>query len=154
MENESKNWIEFGLWVKQKRDAKGLTQEELAKLVGFSDRQTIYRIEAGASTKRPSVVKIANALGESPNDALAIAFGLSKSSETPEDLVERAARAERLGQLVKGFEMLSTKEQQQILAIMKVLRTDHPELLKAPIEITDANDLSDSDAEIDTGDPP
>ncbi len=153
MENESKNWIEFGLWVKQKRDAKGLTQEELARLVGFSDRQTIYRIEAGASTKRPSVVKIAKALGESPNDALAIAFGLSKSSET-DDIAGRAAQAARLGELVKNFGLLPPKEQEQILAIIRVLQSDRPELLNAPIEITDASDLNDSDAEADTGDSP
>jgi transcriptional regulator with XRE-family HTH domain len=154
MEKESENWIEFGLWVKRKRDAKGLTQEELAKLVGFSDRQTIYRIEAGASTKRPSVVKIARALGESPNDALAIAFGLSKSSESADDVAERAAQATRMGELVKGFGLLPPKEQEQILAIIRVLQSDHPELLKAPIEITDAKDLTESDAEIDTDDPP
>jgi transcriptional regulator with XRE-family HTH domain len=130
MAKETENWAEFGLWVKQKREAKGWTQEELAKRVGFSDRQTIYRIEAGASTKRSSVIKIAKALGESPNRVIAIAFGLPKSLESATDLAERAAQAARTAEMIENWMAMSPEEQARALAVIKVLRDQRPEALE------------------------
>lgn len=123
MAKDAENWVEFGLWVKRKREAKGWTQEEMAKRVGFSDRQTIYRIEAGASTKRASVFKIAEALGESLNEALAIAFGLQRSTESADDLADRQAQAARTAKLIENWTMMSPEEQARTLAIIDVLRT-------------------------------
>jgi transcriptional regulator with XRE-family HTH domain len=130
MVKETENWAEFGLWVKRKREAIGWTQEELARRVGFSDRQTIYRIEAGASTKRSSVVKIAKALGESPNEAVAIAFGLPKTPESAADLNERKAEAARTAEMVENWMAMTPEEQTRALAVIKVLREQHPEALE------------------------
>ena len=130
MGKETENWAEFGLWVKRKREAKGWTQEELAKRVGFSDRQTIYRIEAGASTKRSSVIKISKALGESPNEAIAVAFGLPKTPESAADMAERQAEAARTAELVQNWMEMSPDEQARTLAMIKLLRGEHPEALE------------------------
>src|SRR5215510_12901929 len=131
MRKETENWTEFGLWVKRKREAKGWTQEELAKRVGFADRQTIYRIEAAASTKRSSVIKVAKALGESPNEALAIAYALPKSPESSADLAERAEEAARTAEMIQNWMAMSPEEQARALAVIKVLREQHPEALDA-----------------------
>jgi transcriptional regulator with XRE-family HTH domain len=130
MAKETENWAEFGIWVKRKREAKGWTQEELAKRVGFSDRQTIYRIEAGVSTKRSSVIKIAKELGEAPNQALAIAYGLPKSPEPAADLADRAAQAARTAEMIQNWMEMSPEEQARALAVIKVLREQHPEALE------------------------
>ena len=76
------NWIKFGRWVFEKREACGLRQEDLAEKIG-SNRQTVYRIEKGSSTKRATIVRIANALGQSPEIALSIAFGITSNEAKP-----------------------------------------------------------------------
>lgn len=69
------NWLKFGHWVAACRVAQGYSQAELARRIGKNE-QTVYRIEKGAPTKRPTVLKIAEALGQDEHDAVAIAFGL------------------------------------------------------------------------------
>ena len=89
-EKPNENWIRFGRWVFEKREALGIRQEDLAEKIG-RDRQTIYRTEAGRSTKRPTVIAIANALGEDPAIALQIAFSPSRDethTPTDEELIE------------------------------------------------------------------
>jgi transcriptional regulator with XRE-family HTH domain len=130
MANETENWIEFGLWVKRKREAKGWTQEELAKRVGFADRQTIYRIEAGASTKRSSVIKISETLGESSDEAIAIAFGLPKPQESAPDLAGREAEAARTVEMIENWTELSPERQVQALEFLRFLKAQHPEGFK------------------------
>jgi transcriptional regulator with XRE-family HTH domain len=73
MKNNTDNWKRFGRWVAQKREEKGLVQADLGNRIG-RDRQTVYRIEAGEPTKRPTVIRIAEALGEPVAVALGIAF--------------------------------------------------------------------------------
>lgn len=59
-----------------------MRQEDLGEKIG-KDRQTVYRIEKGGSTKRATVIKIASALGQSPKTALDVAFGLAPESPRP-----------------------------------------------------------------------
>jgi len=76
------NWSRFGRWVFEKREALGMRQEDLGEKIG-KDRQTVYRIEKGGSTKRATVIKIANALGQSTKTALDIAFGIPSDNSGP-----------------------------------------------------------------------
>jgi transcriptional regulator with XRE-family HTH domain len=48
---------EIGAEICKAREARGLTQAELAKRVGYNNPKQIYRIEAGRST--PSVIMLA-----------------------------------------------------------------------------------------------
>src|SRR5262245_31157026 len=50
-ERESQNWVNFGVWMAERRQSLKLTQEQLGDLVGVGKEQ-IYRIEKGISTKR------------------------------------------------------------------------------------------------------
>lgn len=127
MENETENWAEFGLWVKRKRESKGWTQEELASSVGFADRQTIYRIEAGASTKRASVIKIAKALDMESEDAFAVLYGPSDKSTSESG---RAAEAARTVRMIENWTTMTPEEQDAALAFLKFIKAEHPEALK------------------------
>lgn len=68
-----------------------MRQEDLAEKIG-SDRQTVYRIEKGGSTKRRTVIKIANALGQSPHVAIEIAFGIQPQEIRTGESIEEVLR--------------------------------------------------------------
>lgn len=58
-------WQKFGQRVRERRDELGLTQEGAGKRAGMK-RQQWNRIEQGASTKRPTLLRIAKALELEP----------------------------------------------------------------------------------------
>ncbi len=61
----------FGEWVKQKRMASGMSQEELGAKVDLT-RQQIGRIESGEQTTRnATAVKLSDALGADPHEGMA-----------------------------------------------------------------------------------
>lgn len=68
-ENEAKFRKLLGARIQEIRKQRGLTQPDLAALIGFKDYQAVGRIENGRVT--PSVFtiyQILNALGVTPND--------------------------------------------------------------------------------------
>jgi transcriptional regulator with XRE-family HTH domain len=147
----AENWNRFGQWVASQRQSVNLTQEQLAERIGL-DKQQVYRIEKGGSTKRATVVKIAQAFNASSEYAISLAFGVV-DKKTALEVEDRQAEAARAAEMIKGFLNMPPDRQNQILGILKILQSDHPELLNsAPIEIISADDLTESDAEID--DPP
>ncbi len=142
----AENWNRFGQWVASQRQAVNLTQEQLAERIGL-DKQQVYRIEKGGSTKRATVVKIAQALNADSDYAVSLAFGVA-SKKTVLDVENKQAEATRAAELIKDFLSLTPGQQAQAMALIKILRSDHPELLKnAPISILNAADLTSSDAE-------
>lgn len=57
--------------VKELREEKGLTQDELAEMVGYKNRSSIARIERGdAFIPQPMIKKLADALGVFPGDLM------------------------------------------------------------------------------------
>lgn len=57
--------------IKRIREEKGMSQEELARLVGFKSRSSINKIEMGVNDiTQPKLVAIANALGVSPGELM------------------------------------------------------------------------------------
>lgn len=57
----------FGDRVKRLRNAKGFTQEELARKAGYKDRSSVAKIEAGERNPSQSIVSsLAKALGTTP----------------------------------------------------------------------------------------
>lgn len=70
---DKERWKNFGRWMRETREAKRLSQEGLARRIGI-DRQQVYRLEGGLSgTRRETVLKIAEALEQSPAEALNMA---------------------------------------------------------------------------------
>lgn len=50
------NKEEFGLWLKEKRLEKGLTQEQLAKAIGINHSQEIAMFESGKVALPPKFI--------------------------------------------------------------------------------------------------
>jgi repressor LexA len=73
--------------IKYLREQQGLTQEELAKKLGYKSRSTIYKIESGQrEVPRKMIAQLSVALNVSPLDLL------GENSSTPisrDDIVEK-----------------------------------------------------------------
>lgn len=85
--------------IKRIREEKGMSQEELARLVGFKSRSSINKIEMGVNDITQSkLVAIANALGVSPGELMGSDAPASSAPPTPQKsdgLPELNARDER-----------------------------------------------------------
>ena len=86
--------------IKRIREEKGMSQEELARLVGFKSRSSINKIEMGVNDITQSkLVAIANALGVSPGELMGSDDPASASAppapQKSDGLPELNARDER-----------------------------------------------------------
>ena len=85
--------------IKRIREEKGMSQEELARLVGFKSRSSINKIEMGVNDITQSkLVAIANALGVSPGELMGSDDPASPAPPAPQKsdgLPELNARDER-----------------------------------------------------------
>ena len=75
-----------------------MSQEELAKKVGYGDRSSIAKIENGkVDLPQSQIFKIANALGVNPGDLMGF-DGVSTAGSTPkQDDVKLSDRAVQIG---------------------------------------------------------
>ena len=63
--------IELYKNIKNLREEKGLSQEELAKMTGYTSRSSIAKIEKGeVDLQRSKIIAFANALGVQPGDLM------------------------------------------------------------------------------------
>lgn len=75
--------VDFGLKIKQQRTMLGMTQEELAKAIGYTSRSIINKIELGlVDVSQTKVMKLANALKVSP----AFLLGIETTNSTNDDM--------------------------------------------------------------------
>jgi transcriptional regulator with XRE-family HTH domain len=118
------NWVRFGHWVQQKRDALGMRQEDLGDKIG-KDRQTIYRIEKGRSTKRPTVILIAVALGEKPQTAVDMAFGVPTEESQSSSTTSTSSDVESASRLAWLYSQLPEARQKDALAVIETLYHRH-----------------------------
>jgi repressor LexA len=77
----------IGELIAKYREEKGLSQEELAHMLGYKSRSTIYKIESGQrEVPRKMIAQLSVALNVSPLDLL------GENSSTPisrDDIVEK-----------------------------------------------------------------
>lgn len=148
--------IQFGISIRQWRKDLGYSQEELGKLAGVSKQyiSNIERAEPSSYTGEPTqpsvdvVDNLAKALKRPIQEMRDLAGYGIKEMDTDKD--DQQAQAARAAALIKGFLDMTPERQSQLLALMKVLQSDHPELLEImtpPIEIVNAEDLTESDVE-------
>jgi len=142
-----------------------LRQSEIARLTGLS-RATISQIVGKKPhsltgklllPERETVDKIANAFGD-PVSKARRAAGYSGGSDKDERKAgldaERQAQAARIAEMVKNFAQLSPERQAQVMAIMQVLQSEHPEALQILGPEFTVEDLSELDTDLiekDTG---
>lgn len=83
--------------IKRIREEKGMSQEELAKLVGFKSRSSINKIEMGVNDITQSkLVAIANALGVSPGELMGSDEPAPPAPQKNDGLPERGRAADPL----------------------------------------------------------
>lgn len=157
--------VDFARELNRRAAALRLSQAELsrrtaqggAEVISQGYISDILRVGRGDSKKyfrlqRDKVVRLAQSVEWDVNEALDCAGfkGAYTQPDEPQPVEDRAAEAARAAELIKGFLDMPPERQAQLIAVMKILQTDRPELLKTPIEIVDASDLTSSDAkEID-----
>jgi len=100
------DWEMFGLWMRKRREEKGLSQEAAAEEVKIHP-QTWYRLEGGASTKHSTMLRIAQFLAIDKADlnrtmaavfkALSTVQRGTVRQETIEDALDRALFFEQKG---------------------------------------------------------
>lgn len=82
--------------IKQLREAKKMSQDELAQAVGYKSRSTVGKIELGKmDITQSSVVAIAKALGTTPGYLMGWEDNLTPSAESLENL----ELAKKIGQM-------------------------------------------------------
>lgn len=159
---EAQNLIAFGGELDRRMKQARIGFAELSKLtdgaVSTGYISDIVRAGRGDSQKyfrlgREKVAILARALSWDEDEALDSAGFKSSREQTEETGApdDRAAEAARAAELIENFLTLPLEKQTQLLAIIRVLQTDHPELLAPPIRIVKAEDLIESDVEKDTG---
>jgi len=140
--------VAFGKWLQGVRQKQGhSSQKEFAKLLDITDVQ-LSRIETGASGISAGTLNaIIDLLKLEPMEAYNKAGLLPEHIQQQETNEARQAEATRAAELIKDFLSLTPAQQAQAMAVIKILRSDHPELLQAPISIINADDIESSDAE-------
>jgi transcriptional regulator with XRE-family HTH domain len=121
---EAERWRRFGRYVRTYReDNAGLSQTEAAKLAEMT-RQQWNRIEKGTSgSKRPSIIKIAEALNGEPRLFLAQAGFLEPSEPgEPEPIGQSAPTSDlELKRLTHYFSELPRECQLDVMALTEAL---------------------------------
>ena len=99
--------------IKRIREENGMSQEELAKLVGFKSRSSINKIEMGVNDITQSkLVAIANALGVSPGELMGSDNPAPAPAHTSlqKPTKEHGVRIPVLGRIVAGIPIEAIEE--------------------------------------------
>ena len=117
--------------IKQLREAKGLSMEALAKLVGVSAYQTVqqWEREGGTAPKRDRMAVVAAALGTtvaylvSGNDASTAPPGAHSSGPSSDERTDRPAPRQRKNSRPSpdGWERLNPMQKKKVEAYIKSL---------------------------------
>lgn len=95
--------MNIGDRVKLLREKKGITQEELATLLGYKSKSSVTHIEKGRDIPRSMVVKLADILGTTP----AYLMGWEEQSEKNDSLSELMQKYDNINPIkLKRFPML------------------------------------------------
>lgn len=144
--DEKASWRVFGPWLRGQRERSGKARKQVAAAVGIHAVQ-LARIESGESgTKRETLDALIAELSLDAKEAY-IKAGFMPAEDP--GAIDQQAQAARAAELIAGFLSMTPERQAQVLALMKVLQSDHPELLKImtpPVQVIDAADLTESDA--------
>lgn len=112
---------EVGRNIAQRRKALGMTQEELAKKMGYKSKSTINKIELGINDiVQSKVVKFAEVLETTP----AVLMGwveMQKKNDTLTDIVLKLRSDDELISLVDNITQLNSEQLatvKQVVAVM------------------------------------
>lgn len=113
--------------IKKCRIEKGMTQTELAKILGYKSKSSIAHIENGRDIPRSMVVTLASILDTTPSYLM----GWTESEPKPRNLSEKeTVLTEDERRLLDLFRLLSPKEQGSLLGRAELLVEQHREAEK------------------------
>jgi transcriptional regulator with XRE-family HTH domain len=119
IEKVAEQWRTFGDKIRARRTDLGLTQVEVATRAGM-ERQQWNRIERGASTKRPTLLRIAYAL-ELPDAEVLSWAGIITSAAS----VTLASGSLELSRLISMFLQLPAERQQDAIMHVEAIWKKH-----------------------------
>ena len=99
----------FGKRVAAARQRRGLTQEQLANLIGVSQRMIDYYERRATNVKTEVVIKLAHALKISSDELLGI-----------KPIKDRPGRKSKLSRQLEQLERLPRSKQQAILQVLEM----------------------------------
>ena len=115
--------IDLGKKLKQAREQAGLSQEELAHMLGYQSRSSINKIEAGVQKPPLSAIKsFAQELGLSPS-----ALVERQELEYRGDNARPSSESPELQKLLALAKKAPTKDVNMAIAVLKALRSARKE---------------------------
>ena len=116
--------MNIGHRIRYKREALGLSQDELAKRLGYKSRSSINKIELGLNDITQSkIVAFAKALGTTPSYLMGwTEEETQKKNDTITDIILRLREDPRLLNLVSDIATLSPEQVQVIEATVSVFK--------------------------------
>lgn len=100
--------------IRQRRMQLGLTQDELAKRLGYKDRSAVCRVEsAGDSLSNKRVMKIANAL----NTSAAVLYGWEDAAP-PEMYIDGDPYTEEERRIIEAYRMKTFMEKEAFRTLL------------------------------------
>lgn len=107
-----------GLRIKERRSALGLSQRDLAAVMGYSNHSTVARIEAGTvDLPQSKVAKFAEALQTTP----AFLMGWDREPEDLADLAASILQDPKLLVMIEKFRSLAASDQKAVRAMVNAL---------------------------------
>lgn len=117
--------VKVGNGIRDRRKELGITQKELAEKVGYTNRSTIARIEAGQiDIKQATITELAKALDITTSDLLL----LEVSDDIPARTRQLALMYEYSTRLQQHWKQLGDEHLKKEKEIINKLR-EHPELM-------------------------
>ena len=113
--------MSIGDRVKELRIKKGLTQLELAEMLGYKSKSSVAHIENGRDIPRSMVVKLAAVLDSTP------AYLMGWESDTPAQPEQKetpSADSERWDRFKVQYDKLPASEQHRIDAVLDAMLAD------------------------------
>lgn len=107
--------------IRQLRINAGMSQDDLAKSMGYSDRSMITKIESGkVDISQKKILAFARVLNTTPGYLMGLEDGPSSDAASDPEI-----------RIVSGMMEKMTKEQQeQVVNVLRAMFANHPELLK------------------------
>jgi transcriptional regulator with XRE-family HTH domain len=113
--------ISIGLRIRALRQAKRLTQEELAYRAGYTSRSSINKIEKGiVDLQRSKIIELANALGVSPSYIL---FGNEEDDKIEEEKQTAPTKPELSEGKRKLIEFAESVPEDKIDLVLRVMQS-------------------------------
>ena len=104
--------IELYKNIKRLREEKGLSQEELAKMTGYTNRSSVAKIEKGeVDLQRSKIIAFAKALNVRPGELM----GWNNDPELPAPAAGTASLSASESELVDKFRQLNDDGQEKLL---------------------------------------